>query len=331
MFEKVFIIAEAGSNHNGDLGTAVELVHRAKEAGADAIKFQDFSLHLLVSIDYYGKTLGLDNSWQKGIISNTFRQEWHKTIALEAEKTNIIYFSTPFSLEAVDLLDEFVPFYKIASCDITFYPLLKKAASKGKGIFISTGASYIEEIDKAVQILKQYELPFICIMHCVMLYPASYSSLNLSFIDLLTERYNLPVGFSDHSPGIDAALLSIGKGVKVIEKHFTLNRDQDGNDHKNSLSPEGFKELVNKTRLYEKMLGKRQKIISERESKERIYARRGIYAGRNLKKGERLTLDKLAFLRPNISNGVEKLDDLLDNILNTDIQKGAPINSSMVK
>ncbi|MCK5095120.1 MAG: N-acetylneuraminate synthase family protein, partial [Spirochaetes bacterium] len=224
-----------------------------------------------------------------------------------------------------------VPFYKIASCDITFYPLLKKAASKGKGIFISTGASYIEEIDKAVQILKQYELPFICIMHCVMLYPASYSSLNLSFIDLLTERYNLPVGFSDHSPGIDAALLSIGKGVKVIEKHFTLNRDQDGNDHKNSLSPEGFKKLVNKTRLYEKMLGKRQKIISERESKERIYARRGIYAGRNLKKGERLTLDKLAFLRPNISNGVEKLDDLLDKILNTDIQKGAPINSSMVK
>jgi len=164
-----------------------------------------------------------------------------------------------------------------------------------------------------------------------MLHPASYSSLNLSFIDLLTERYNLPVGFSDHSPGIDAALLSIGKGVKVIEKHFTLNNDQDGNDHKNSLSPEGFKELVNKTRLYEKMLGKRQKIISERESKERIYARRGIYAGRNLKKGERLTLDKLAFLRPNISNGVEKLDDLLDKILNTDIQKGAPINSSMVK
>lgn len=331
MFEKVFIIAEAGSNHTGNLDTAIELVHKAGEIGADAIKFQDFSLHTLFSIDCYEKTLKLKNNWEEEIIKNTFKPGWHKIISEEANKAGIIYFSTPFSLDAVDTIDEFVPFYKIASCDITFFPLLRKVASKGKGIFISTGASYIEEIDKAVQVLNQYEPPFICIMHCIMLYPAPYSSLNLSFIDTLSERYKLPVGFSDHSPGIDASLLSIGKGVKSIEKHFTLSKEQDGGEYKNSLSPEEFGELVKKIRLYEKMLGEKQKIISGRESKERVYARRGIYARTNLQKGERLSYDKLAFLRPNISTGVEKLGDLIDKVLVTDVKKGTPIDLSMVE
>jgi N,N'-diacetyllegionaminate synthase len=331
MFESVFIIAEAGSNHNGNLDTAVGLVQSAARAGADAIKFQDFTLDTLFSVNAYQKTLGLKNNWQLGLKNCAFKPGWHRVISEEARKAGINYFSTPFYLEAVDTLDEFVPFYKIASCDITFSPLIKKAASMGKGIFISTGASYIEEIDKAVELLKPYRLPFICVMHCIMLYPAPLSSLNLGFIRTLSERYGLPVGFSDHSSGIDASLLSVAGGARAIEKHFTLNRDQEGPDHKNSLSPEELKELVEKTRLYEKILGKNERVISEQESSERTYARRGIYAGENLKKGEKLTEGKLVFLRPNIGVGVENLDKLVNRVIAVDVEKGTPLDFSMVK
>lgn len=331
MFEKIFIVAEAGSNHNGSLDTAVELVKRAKEADADAIKFQDFSLDSLFSPEYYEKSIGLKNSiWQKEIDMYTFKPEWHEIISEEAKKSDIIYFSTPFSLDAVNTLDRYVPFYKIASGDITFIPLLEKVSKKGKGVFISTGASYLEEIDNAIRILSQYNIPFICLMHCIMLYPAPPFSINLNFIDTLKERYNLPVGLSDHTLGIDASLLAVGKGIKAIEKHFTLNKNQQGSDHRNSLDPDEFALLVKKVRLYEKMLGKSERVISERESKERIYARRGIYAKKNLKKGERLTPEKVDLLRPNISVGAEKIKDLMNKILITDVRKGAPIEYSMV-
>ena len=331
MFDNVFITAEAGSNHNGDLDTAVELVQSAAQSGADAIKFQDFTLETLICSAAYQKALGLKGNWQKELIKNTFKTGWHKIIADTARKAGIHYFSTPFSLEAVDTLDTFVPFYKIASCDITFSPLIKKAASKGKGIFISTGASCIDEIDKAVELIKPHNLPFICVMHCIMLYPAPLSSLNLNFISTLSERYGLPIGFSDHSPGIDASLLAIGKGARAIEKHFTLDKDQKGSDHKNSLSPVEFKELVDKIRIYEKMAGKNERVVSDREYNERIYARRGIYAAKNLEKGEILTEDKLMFLRPNIIIGVEKLEDLLNKKMVVDVKKGTPIDFPMFK
>ena len=158
-----------------------------------------------------------------------------------------------------------------------------------------------------------------------------FSSLNLNYIGTLSERYGLPIGFSDHSPGIDASLVAVGKGAKAIEKHFTLNKGQEGLDHKNSLSPSDLKELVDKIRVYEKILGVNDRLISERELNERVYARRGIYAGKKLKKGEKLTEEKLVFLRPNIKIGVEKLEELLDKELVVDVEKGTPIDFSMVR
>jgi N,N'-diacetyllegionaminate synthase len=330
MFEKIFIIAEAGSNHNGDLKTAIEMVHQVASCGADAIKFQDFSLNSLFAIEYYAKTLGLtNNSWQRQIKSYSIKPEWHRIIYEEAKSAGITYFTTPFSIEIVDEIDEYVPFFKIASCDITFFPLLKKVASKGKGIFLSTGASTIGEMDMAVDLLRKYNPPFLCIMHCIMLYPPPIDALHLNFIQTLSDRFNLPVGFSDHSRGTDAALLAIGKGAKAIEKHFTLNKNLEGSDHKNSLNPTELRRLVKKVRLYEQMLGSSQKIITEMERKERIYARRGIYAARNLKKGEELKASAITFLRPNISIGVEKVSDVLGRKLTQDVSKGEPIDYSM--
>lgn len=331
MFEKIYIVAEAGSNHNGNLKTALELVNRAKEAGADAIKFQDYTLSSLFSVKHYEEALKIkDSSWQRAIYNYSFKPEWHKIIFRESEKAGITYFSTPFSLEAVDILEEYTPFYKIASGDITFIPLIDKIASKGKGVFLSTGSATVREIDQAVNTLKKYNLPFICIMHCVMLYPPPPSTLNLRFIHRLKQRYNLPVGFSDHSLGIDASILSVGLGINALERHLTLNKQQEGSDHRNSIDPDEFSDLVKRIRLCEKILGKAKKVVSEREKRERIYARRGIYAKRDIKKGERLSLENVTFLRPKIFFGAERFNEFQGMIAVKDIPKGTVIGYPII-
>jgi len=330
MFEKVFIIAEAGSNHNGDLKTAIELVHSAKECGADAVKFQDFTLSSLFSPEHYEQTLGIrDKSWRLTVERLSMKPEWHETLADAAGKLGIHYFSTPFSLEAVDSLDNYVPFYKIASGDITHAPLLKKVASMGKGVFLSTGASHIDEIEAAVEILDRHNLPFICIMHCIMLYPPPDEAMHLNFIDTLKIRFKLPIGFSDHSPDTDAAIIAVSKGSCVLEKHFTLNRGQDSADHQNSLDPVGFREFVTRIRRCETMLGKANRPIGEKEGRERIFARRGIYATCDLKKGDTLTPEKVRFLRPKLGAGAEDFDRFKNELLNTDVSRGNALDQSM--
>jgi sialic acid synthase SpsE len=330
MFEKIFIIAEVGSNHNGDLDTAVELVLKAAEAGVDAVKFQSFTLTTLVEPYQYEKTLRIKNgAWRDAISRSSFRPEWLPKLAEVARKAGISLFSTPFYPEAVDILDEYVSFYKIASGDITYIPLLKKVAEKGKGVFLSTGASKISEIDRAVRLLESYRLPFICIMHCVMLYPPEPENLHLNFIDTLKKHYKHPVGFSDHTRGFEAALVATGKGIRALEKHLTLDRKQDGYDHKNSLEPSELKELVERIRRCELMLGKTTRPLSGREAKERIYARRGIYARESLKKGDVITIDKLAFLRPNTSIGAEEVEFILGRTLAKDVEAGTPLENTM--
>jgi len=330
MWEKAFVIAEAGSNHNGELETALEIVRKAADAGADAVKFQDFALETLFAVDQYTETLGMgDREWTKQVNKVSVPESWHEAIAAEARRKSIGYFSTPFSLDAVDALERFVPFYKIASCDITFHPLLERVASKGKGVFLSTGASTLDEIAEALRVLRPERLPFVCLLHCIMLYPVPPSALNLSFIDTLAKRFGLPVGFSDHSAGTEAAVVALGKGIRAVEKHFTLDKSQSGADHANSLDPGEFARLVDLIRRCEKMLGPPERVITEREAKERVYARRGIYAARNLKKGERIAIERLAFLRPNIGTGAEEVRDLEGKLLVRDVREGEPIEPSM--
>jgi sialic acid synthase SpsE len=330
VWKNTFIIAEAGSNHDGDLGTARELVRKAAGAGADAVKFQDFTLETLFAVEAYAGTLGIgDTDWKKQVRKASVPLDWHAPIAEEARKAGIRYFSTPFSLEAVDALDPFVPFYKIASCDITFQPLLERVASKGKGVFLSTGASSLEEIEHAVRVLRPDRLPFVCLLHCVMLYPPPPSALNLSFIETLARRFGLPVGFSDHSEGTDAALVALGKGIRAIEKHFTLDKSRSGADHANSLDPGELARFVVLVRRCEVMLGPPDRVITEPEARERVFARRGIYAARDLVEGERITLDALAFLRPNVGVGAEKAFELEGKVLTRDVRRGEPIDRAM--
>jgi len=330
MFERIFIVAEAGSNHNGDLDTALELVRKAKDAGADAVKFQNFTPDDLFSSPHYEKALNITgSSWKEKIEHLSFKPEWNLPISEEAHRAGIHYFSTPFSVEAVETLEPYVPFYKISSGDITHITLLKAVAEKKKGVFISTGASTIDEIDRAVHLIRSFDPPFICIMHCVMLYPPPDNLLNLRFIDMLKRRYDLPVGFSDHTAGTDAAIVCVGKGIAAIEKHFTLDSTQEGADHRNSLDPAEFKIYADRIRTGEKMCGDEKRDVSALEARERIFARRGVYAAKDILRGEKLSLEKLRFLRPNISIGAEEIDSLLNRRAAVEIKKGAALDTSM--
>lgn len=332
MFERVFIIAEAGANHNGRLETALLLVEKAKQAGADAIKFQDFTLPSLFEPRQYERVLGIqDPGWRREVEQLSFNPSWHREVHRKALEEGIQYFSTPFSIRAVDLLDRYVPFYKVASGDITNLPLLERIARTGKGVFLSTGASDHQEIERAVRIFRSRRSTFLCIMHCVMLYPPPDDSLHLNFIRTLQERYNLPVGFSDHTLDTDAALLAVAGGIRALEKHFTLDKGQKGGDHARSLDPEEFGRLVARVRRAERMLGKPEKEITPREAEERVYARRGIYAARDLKCGRTMTAQDIALLRPNTHLGAERVQEVLGTALVRDVPRGTPLEESMLR
>jgi sialic acid synthase SpsE len=330
MFEKVFIIAEAGSNHNGDLDTAVQLIHRAGESGADAVKFQDFTLRSLFAVRPYEEALQIaDHGWQTEIERLSVKPDWHAVLTSAAAEAGVHYFSTPFSPEAVDTLDPHVPFFKIASGDITHLNLLKRVATSGKGIFLSTGGSHLDEVERAVRLLEKYSPPFLCIMHCIMLYPPPAETLNLNYLDVLNEHFDHTIGLSDHTTGFEAAVLAIAKGARSIEKHFTLDSNQEGLDHHNSLNPAGLSEFASLIRRCETMLGNRERPMSQKEATERVLARRGIYAARNLRRGEGMSLVDVDFLRPNIGIGAENFGKLKKLRLNTDVTIGNPLLWSM--
>jgi sialic acid synthase SpsE len=202
-------------------------------------------------------------------------------------------------------------------------------AQTGKGVFLSTGGSRIDEVDRAVCELERSSPAFICILHCIMRYPPPDGALHLNFIDTLKGRFDHPVGFSDHTTGLEAATLALAKGARVIEKHFTLDREQEGADHRNSMDPDGFREMVSLIRRCENMLGDAARPLSEEESRERIFARRGIYAARDLKRGESVELSNVDFLRPNIGIGAEQFDRLKNCELKADVKKGTPLTWSL--
>jgi sialic acid synthase SpsE len=222
-----------------------------------------------------------------------------------------------------------VPFYKIASGDITYLSLIEHVAKRGKGVFLSTGGSYVPEIERAVSLIERYDVPFICIMHCIMLYPPPDDAMHLNFIDTLRNRFDHPIGFSDHSLDGEAACMALAKGARVVEKHFTLDRNQEGADHAHAMDPSALKSFVSRIRRCERMLGSLERPVSGSEARERVFARRGIYAARDLRGGVPLNQESVCFLRPNIGIGAEEFDGLKNRRLNTDVTKGTPLSWNM--
>lgn len=300
---RTLIIAEAGVNHNGSLKTAKELVDLAYESGADIVKFQTAKLESLVSRNapmaaYQKKNTGVDES-QKAMLEKLLLSfEEFEELAQYCEKVGIKFLSTPFDIESIHFLDDMQDIWKIPSGEITNYPYLVEIAKTHKKIILSTGMAEISEIEEAIGVLNVNGANDITILHCTTEYPAPYKDVNLRVMKTLKDRFGYPVGYSDHTSGIEVALAAVALGATVIEKHFTLDRNLPGPDHKASLEPNELKAMVSGIRNIELSLGSTEKIVSDVELQNRIVARKSIVAKTRIKTGELFDEDNITTKRP---------------------------------
>ncbi len=292
-----FIIAEAGSNHNRDFETAKKLIDEAKNAGADAIKFQTYSAGTLYPKNK--KPLFLIGEKEKpfDIIKKIeLPRDWQAKLARYAENKGIIFLSTPFDKEAIDELDKLVPAFKWASPELIDKPLLEYAAKKGKPIILSTGFYGTKEIRESLGWVEGTGNSAVALLHCTGLYPTKPEDVNLRAIAEL-KKFKIPVGFSDHTASVVIPAVAVAIGAKIIEKHFTLDRNMNGPDHAFALEPIELSGMVKNIRDVEKSMGSGVKKPTIEESKKEKLIRRGIVAKRQIKKGEKFSLDNITTKR----------------------------------
>jgi len=308
---RVMLIAEIGSNHNGDLEQARQYIRASAQAGADAVKFQTFTPEKL----YVPYRLN-GSGWEPHPAIRTLERyvikpEWHEELCREAADCGVMFLSTPFDEESVDLLQKLgCGFLKIASGDLTHVRLLKAAASTGATILLSTGMGTLEEIEEALGVLGGGLDPEVVLLHCVSNYPPQDSHINLMALTTLKSRFGLRVGLSDHSPGITMPIGAVTLGSRVIEKHVTFSRQLEGPDHSYALEMDEFAEMVKQVRRLEEALGDGVKRPSPGEIPERMHARRSVYLKRDLNAGERISDEDLICLRPCAGIPANKVDDL---------------------
>ncbi len=306
--EPCFIIAEAGVNHNGDIELAKELIDAARNAGADAVKFQTFKAGKVVTQNAekaeYQKETTEKGSQYEMIKKLELTEEDFNDLADYAKKKNIVFLSSPFDKESVDLLDEIdVPVFKVASGEITNFPLLTHIAKKEKPIILSTGMTTLGEVEEALNVIRSEGVKDIILLHCVSDYPAKMKDVNLRAMETLKRAFKLPVGFSDHTLGITVPIAAVALGACVMEKHFTLDKNLPGPDHKASLEPNELKEMVKAIRDVEKALGDGIKRPTKNEGEVKRVVRRSIVARVDIPDGTIITGDMIDVKRP--GTGIE--------------------------
>jgi len=333
--EPCFIIAEAGVNHNGSVELAKKLIDAAKDAGADAVKFQTFKAESVVVKDaqkaeYQKETTG-EGSQYDMIKKLELTEEDFRELADYAEKKDIMFLSSPFDKDSIDLLNELdVPAFKVGSGEITNFPLLRYIAKKGKPIILSTGMSTLGEIEEALDVIRSEGVEDIILLHCVSNYPARIEDVNLRAIETLKQAFKLPVGFSDHTLGITAPIAAVALGACVIEKHFTLDRNLPGPDHKASLEPDELKEMVKAIREVEKALGDGIKRPTKEEEEIKKVARRSIVAKVDIPEGAIVTEDMLDVKRPGTGIEPRYIDMIIGKKAKEDIKKDEIISLKMI-
>lgn len=333
---RVFIIAEAGVNHNGDIDLARQLIRIARDCGADAVKFQTFRAEDLVTLDapaaeYQTRNAGVTTQFDM-LKKLELPESWHIILKAYADSLGIEFFSTPFSESAVDLLTHIgVKRIKLSSGELTNKPLLRHAAATGLPMILSTGMGTLKEVELAVSwISDAYEqshgerMPSanLWVMHCTSNYPAASETLNLNAITTLTRELGLPVGYSDHSLGETAAIAAVALGAMVIEKHITFDKNAAGPDHPASCNEVEFSRYVKAVREASAMLGNGIKTPNSQEMNTLLVARRSVVASRSLSPGHLLVREDLHLRRP--SGGIEpaELDSLLGRRLLKKLDKG---------
>lgn len=301
---KTLIIAEAGINHNGDMDTAYKMIDVAKEAGADIVKFQTGKPELLISkyaekAEYQKNTTGSDESQLDMCKSFNLEYECFDKLKEYCEKVGIVFLSTPFENNSVDYLDNLgCELWKIPSGEITNYPYLVKIAKTHKTIILSTGMSTLDEIEQAICVLKENGAGEIKLLHCTTDYPAPYEDVNLLAMKTMREKFGVEVGYSDHTKGIEVAVAAVAMGATIIEKHFTLDKNMVGPDHKASLEPDELKKMVMSIRNIERAIGDGVKKVADSEDKNKNIARKSIVAKRDIAEGEIFTEENITTKRP---------------------------------
>ena len=293
-----FVIAEAGVNHGGDMSVAKKLIDLASDAGADAVKFQTFRAeHLILDsvkkAPYQQKTTEATESQMDMLKKLEVTREQNLELKKYCEEKNIIFLTTPFDENSLDEIDELdLPAYKIASTDTTNLPFLKKVAQKGKPIFLSTGMTYLSEVQMALETMYEFNKDII-LLQCTANYPIRDDEANLSVINTFKTHFDILVGYSDHTVGVGAAAFAIPMGAKVVEKHFTLDKSLTGPDHKASLSPEELKEFVQLVRKVDDFMGSSIKKPNLSETKTRASLQKCLVANKEIKEGELFTEENI--------------------------------------
>ena len=299
----VYIIAEAGVNHNGCFELACKLADAAKDAGANCVKYQTFKSENLVSkvaekAEYQKKTTG-DRSQQDMLKNLELSYDSFYKLKLYCDKIGIRFLSTPFDLESIEFLNTLdMPFWKIPSGEVTNFPYLVALAKTKKPVVMSTGMCSMHEISEAINVLKSNGTQDLKLLHCNTEYPTPFEDVNLTAMKTMRNAFNLEIGYSDHTKGIEVPIAAVALGATIIEKHFTLNRNMDGPDHKASLEPDELKEMITSIRNIEKAIGNGVKTPSGSEKKNITIARKSIIAKCNIKVGEILTTNNITVKRP---------------------------------
>lgn len=314
MSKHVLIIAEAGVNHNGSLELAKHLIDKAVEAGVDVIKFQTFKSEKLVSktarqAEYQQRNIGKKDEGQLVMLKKLeLSQADHEELISYCNERGIRFFSTAFDMDSIDYLHSLdMGLWKIPSGEITNYPYLRKIAQYKEPVILSTGMCELSDIEAAMNVLLDFgvQKEQITILHCNTEYPTPFADVNLKAMLEIGEKFGVQIGYSDHTKGIEVPIAAVALGAIVIEKHFTLDKNMEGPDHKASLEPDELKAMVSAIRNIEQALGSGHKTISESERKNIEIARKSIVAARPIEAGEMLTEENLTVKRP--GNGISPM------------------------
>ncbi len=328
-----FIIAEMSGNHNQSLSKALDIVDAAAKAGSHALKLQTYTADT-ITLDVKKGDFFIsdkDSPWSGNSLHDLYKQaytpwEWHKPIMQRASDLGMICFSSPFDESAVDFLEDLnVPAYKIASFENNHLPLIKKAASTGKPIIISTGMATVSEIHEAVVAARESGCKDLILLKCTSTYPATPESSNILTIPHMRELFDCEVGLSDHTMGVGTSIAAVAHGATVIEKHFTISRDNGGVDSTFSLEPNELELLVIETKRAFESLGKISYGIVGEEEKSKIF-RRSLYIAEDMNSGDIFTKDNLRIVRPGEGLKPKYYDKVLGRKVNCDVKKGHPVS-----
>lgn len=330
-----YIIAEMSANHAGDIERAKEIIHAAKEAGADCIKIQTYTPDTITidcDLPYFHIS---DGTWSGENLYQLYQKaftpwEWQRELKEEADKLQIDFFSSPFDNTAVDFLEEIgVEFYKIASFELVDIPLIEYVASKKKPIIMSTGMATLAEIDEAVAAVRGQGNDDLALLRCASAYPAITDEMNLRTMQNMKETFGVPVGLSDHSMGAVGAVTAVALGASIIEKHFCLDRAIENPDSSFSMSPSEFKQMVKDVRQAEMAIGC-VKYGPTRQEMGNLQFRRSIFCVKDIKKGEKITKDNVRIIRPGYGLVPKYYNEIMGQKALQDIRRGTPLQFDMI-